>query len=373
VCDFVLQSVANRDAKCAASCNIECLEQSVTATKVLPIKESLLELVEEVESGVNIDKVLLFESRAIATGTSETATGTLVSGEAVSDIIYLSDGKIYTKVVSIPFNEEMDFSGKSDISAKIKSSRLVLTGEESNNILRIELTVTVNGYITESEESSCLKDVYSEEKMLNVETECIICKTFEKSIRFNQTLFTEAEIEEDMPPVKRVIATPVSRVNLANIIAGEGEVTAEGLVVTGVLYLSEDEAVNALQIELPYSLTMADSSIDKNDALKGEAIAANVTARSRGSIIEVNAQLIIKVSVYKPFTQTIITQIEEGEDKTASGSAISIYFADENDTLWSIAKAMNVAPSKLLELNPQLSEGNFGEAKRVVIYRPKVE
>ncbi|NCA66769.1 MAG: DUF3794 domain-containing protein [Clostridia bacterium] len=299
-------------------------------------------------------------------------SGVTLKGEASSDIIYLSEGKIFTKTVIIPFSEELNIQKAENIcfSVKIKNARLVLSGEEDNNILRIELLVTAYGMITFTENQKLLSDLFSEAVELTEEVAVIDTRRFLFSKKFETGISTEAGLEDNMLPVAKVLATPVSRNNLANIIAGNDTVTVEGLIVANVLYLDEEDKVGSVQVELPYSIMLKAEGITENMLLNGEAVASSVTAKSKGNIIEVKAELKVRVDVFVKGKLKFITSVIEGEAKAENPSGISIYFAGEEDTVWSIAKALNVSPKKLLANNPKLQNG-VEKGMRIIVFREK--
>lgn len=371
VCDFVISAVITAEYKALSELNAEYNIGEQIVQKI-NTSEVSFEISEEVESGVNIDKVLLYESRVIALETAPTEGGVTVFGEASSDIIYLSDGKVFTKTVIIPFSEELAVQ-KADciyFSAKIKNARLILSGEEDNNILRIELLIAAVGVNTYAENQKMLSDIFSEAVELKEEIQTAETKRYLFSRKAEAMLTTEAGLEENMRPVAKVMATPVSRNNLANLIAEEGEVTVEGLIVANVLYLDEEDKVGSVQVELPYSIKLEMDGIALGMTLKGEAVASSVTAKSKGSIIEVKAQLKIRVDAFAKEKLKFITAITEGEEKAENPSGISIYFTGEEDTLWSIAKALNVSPKRLLANNPKLIEG-IEKGMRIMVFREK--
>ncbi len=371
VCDFIIGAVVTAEYRTLSELDAEYNIGEQTIQKI-NTSEISFEISEEVESGVNIDKVLLYESRVIALETAPMDGGVTVAGEAASDIIYISEGKVFTKTVIIPFKEELAVQKADGIyfSAKIKNARLILSGEEDNNILRIELLIAAFGINTYTESQKMLSDIFSEAVELKEETQICDTERYLFSRKAEASLTTEAGLEDNMKPVAKVMATPVSRNNLANLIAEDNLVTAEGLIVANVLYLDEEDKVGSVQVELPYSVKLDIEGITSAMILKGEAVASIVTAKSKGSIIEVKAELKLRVDAFSKEKLKFITAVSEGEQKTENPSGISIYFAGEEDTLWSIAKALNVSPKRLLANNPKLIEG-IEKGMRIMVFREK--
>jgi len=236
--------------------------------------------------------------------------------------------------------------------------------------LRIELLVAAFGINTYCEKQRVLSDIFSEAAELNETTQCLDSERYLFSRNAQTALTTEAGLEDNIRPVAKVMATPVSRNNLANLIAEEDGVTAEGLIVANVLYLDEDDKVGSVQIELPYSVRLDMQGVAPSMVLKGEAVASSVTAKSKGSIIEMRAELNIRVDAFEKERLKFITEVSEGEAKAENPSGISIYFVGEEDTLWSIAKSLNVSPKKLLVSNPSLLDG-IEKGMRIMVFREK--
>ena len=98
----------------------------------------------------------------------------------------------------------------------------------------------------------------------------------------------------------------------------------------------------------------------------------NVTARSkRGKEIEVSAELSVYADMSSRLTESIISNIVVGDEKPKDDCTLYLYLAKPGQTIWDIAKEMNVSEEMILEQNEGLELPIKG-GERIVIYRPKI-
>ncbi|MBQ7164013.1 MAG: LysM peptidoglycan-binding domain-containing protein, partial [Clostridia bacterium] len=78
----------------------------------------------------------------------------------------------------------------------------------------------------------------------------------------------------------------------------------------------------------------------------------------------------IRFSVTEKVTEqyTAVSEITVGDEKTEKTTAISVYIAKGNDTLWDVCKELGVSAEVIAELNPEVTFPLTG-AERIIVYR----
>ena len=203
---------------------------------------------------------------------------------------------------------------------------------------------------------------------MEVDKEYLPCKRFVESKTFDFPVSSDAEIE-GLPASSTVLATPVLRVNVANAISGENEVTVEGLAVATILY-STDDRVESVQVELPFSVTEKADGITPSDNLVADALITDFQANFAMGIVNLRAMLKARICVYKTYRLKWISSIKVGDEKPLNKNGISIYYVNQTDSVWDIAKAVNMSPDEILSMNPDL-ENESEERRRVVVFRKR--
>ena len=67
-----------------------------------------------------------------------------------------------------------------------------------------------------------------------------------------------------------------------------------------------------------------------------------------------------------------VSEITEGEKRTESNCAISVYIPKSGDDLWSTAKNLRQSPDEIKSTNPDLAFPLTG-SERIVVFRAKTE
>lgn len=353
----------------------ECSLCNLQTQRVGYAKETAFEVVEEVPSGTDIEKILLFECNVIAMRNTSGADGIRAEGDIVCDMVYTAGGgRIFTKSITIAFNEVVlaDNADNSEVytEAFIKTSRLVLSGDESNNIIRIELIVGLSSKIFTCEAVEVADDIFSTAYEINCEKTDLQCMSYQGSVGYTGHIGTVAMLESNTPPVSMILATPPARNNLANLIARDGSIVAEGIAVVNVIYLAQDETLNSVQIELPYSFDISAPIVREDMIISGMAITTNVQVSVKNNGLEVNADVKLRMNVYSEMCVSVITGAAQGGVKQENAAGISIYFAEDGDSVWSIAKSLNVCPSVLIARNPAIADG-IRPGMQILVFREK--
>ncbi len=364
VCDFVIRAITTRECKSLTEMEGSFLKtESSECVRLSQIKESVAEIVGEEESGYNVDKVLLYETKAQVLEVVKGEGISVVKGIInVETVLSTTDG-MRGKTVTLPFSEEIECNGELDVRASVKSSRLILSGEENNSVLEFKVFVSITGYDVNLEEVTLVTDVFSTRNELKSQVDYLPCKRFIGLNNYEVPISGELELDVH----GRILASPVSRVNVARVIASDGSATVEGVLV-GVIYYDND-GVKAVEIELPFSVKL-DGTM--GDYLTAEALANGLSGGFSMDRLRLTANVTFTLYCYKTYRLKWISEVEAGAEKERNQAGLSIFFADSADSLWDVAKAVNVSPDELIELNPNFNEqSDTCTRRRVTVFRRK--
>lgn len=371
VCDFLIKVIGSHEGKIVEGVSdLHVQTETMQCVSLSMLKEDTFAVSSEEESGASVNKVLYFGTTPIITAVNESDVGATVEGLVQVEIVYDTESGVKGKTFGIPFSEEIEADNLVDVTASVKSSRLVLSGDEANNVFEVEAFVTISGYDVGVREQEVVVDAFSTTKELSLEQTYLPCRRYTGCKTFDFPVSAEA-LGDGLPNNAVVLATPVLRVNVANAIAGNNEVTIEGLAVATVLYYNEDR-VDSVQVELPFSVTEKAEGINPSDMLTAEAVITDFQANFMSGIINLRAMLKVRICVYTTYRLRWINSIVEGEDKPLNKNGISIYYVGASDSVWDIAKAVNLSPEEVTALNPDLdnTEGS-GRQRRVVVFRKR--
>ncbi len=340
--------------------------------KYLATVSEEFEVGEEYACGARVDDVLLYDAKVVVCNVDNCDDKLTVSGQLEVSVIYSSEGVHATKNISLPFVQELATRGenlRACIVAKIKDSRLVIEGDDSDNTLKMIICVTLQGFVMQSQRTSAIIDLYSPTNALEVSKESIRFDKQNGVMRFEERISGSVAVDSEDEGIKSVISSVVTQNTLSNLIAMQDCILAEGILNTCVIYVSESDVIKCIQVELPYSLQFDKEGVTPDDMLCGNAIATDCSHKvKRDREVELTANIVLSVCSKTPVENTVIKSLEEGECLQANTSAISVYIPSKGESLWQVAKTLGMSIESIKEQNPTLSETMQGD-ERIVIYR----
>ncbi len=368
VVDIRLYQIVSHTDQIVTDTGCEQQTQTIQSVSLAPLGENSFEVVEEVDSGCNIDRILMFSVGSVLTDSRPTADGTQVCGQVMANVVFLSDDNVVVRHIPFDFAEELDITGEVDLRLGVKSSRLVLTGDEGSNILRVEVVLCVSGYNVQRTDVVAVTDAFAPDCDLVPDGRCFLCRRPIGRFVHRERLSTQINATDDMPVIRKLLSGTVNRVNVAGWIAEPDRVVAEGVAVIGLLYLTDEGQLTSAEVDVPFSVPFAAQGVTCDSYLDGDALAVGIDAVLRGQQVDVTVQLLLSVNAYAPQKVCYVGDYTAKPVDSGNQSVISVYFAAPSDTLWDIARRVRVAPSELLALNPEL-ETPSDTPRRVIIFR----
>lgn len=331
-------------------------------------------ITEEYESGVNIGKVLLFDSDIIGCNTLAQDGMLVVSGEIIATVVYESGGGINTKNFNIPFSEEISAQSTSynraEICMSITSSKIILAGVEDDNIIRLEIVCRAEGSVYENSEVTIVRDVCSFTSELTIK-ECEV--KYDKYIGEQcnkEKIAGSAELEENMVGIRKILSACLSRNCITASVAEDGNITVEGIMACSAIYEDVNMAIDSLQIELPYSLVFPSDKVSEDSIVNVNAIVEILSAKvRRDREIEVTALINIQSKIKNEVEFDVIGEVKVGECKSIEFKAVTIYQSRVGESMWSIAKELGAPQEAIIAQNPSLASADSAQGQKIVFYR----
>lgn len=265
---------------------------------------------------------------------------------------------------------EEGYSVDSAISVISKDTKVSSVASDDGVVISISVPVEFSGYVFEPKTAKVVDDVYLESNYLSVTSESMQTMTGLKSICFKDGVLGSAEIDENAPFIDDVLSVSTNNIVLARSYVLDGRLVVEGVAnATVVYYTKETQSATSVEIEMPFAV---DEKIDAEKASVVSLCLADTVAKSRrGKEIEVSGKIYVYSDAYTLDDEIIISEITLGEEKPLDDCSLYIYIVKPNDTLWDIAKEMNVSVDLILSQNPDVL-GPLNVGDKLVIYKPRV-
>jgi len=258
-------------------------------------------------------------------------------------------------------------SGISILSNEIKVSTIL---EENSSTINMYVPMIYSGYVFNKKMLEVVDDVYSQSNYLSVTNENFETLDCEGSVNFRDAISGTASISDSAPFIDEILGVCTNNIVLASSRVVSNSLCIEGVAnATVVYYTKETGVITSVQVEMPFSV---EQKVDGVESSVVTLCLVNVNARSkRGKEIEVSAELNVFSDMYEMKTNCVITDVVLGEEKVRDDCSLYIYIVKPNDTIWSIAKDMNVSQDLILEQNPDV-ELPLRVGERLVIYKPQM-
>lgn len=351
--------------------NIETLES-------LGVRETSYEIEEEFEISTEVKEVINHKAEAIITSCLSGVGCIIVDGEAYLSLLLLKDGEtkeIIKEQRAFPFRVEIESEEAMPANQAVASVKVVdfktdiaVSGGEGRSFAEAKLKLRFTAEAFDARAHNISVDAFNiEENVAFEKTEACIetpcdCRTL------SQGISGVANVEE-IGENARICATTGEYVEIATVSQTENEVTVSGILSLNTLLKDTDGRFFSRKSQIPFEVKLDAPCAVKINRL--QTVVRSSTAKIiSAQELEIQAELIFLLNCSEEKKFTVINGVTPCGKKQCENSAISIYLASENESLWDLAKRLNVCPEELLNSNKELQFPLTGE-ERIVVFRQK--
>lgn len=282
---------------------------------------------------------------------------------------------LYTLEEDVFVSDEVEFNGvrqymdgKTEFTVENVMYDIKEDDLGESRIIDVEAIVKHETKIMHKEEFDMIEDAYSPSKILRMDK-----KNYELNVTLGQntaeTIIKEnIELPKDMPkPVEVVMPTGKLLVTDKKIV--EDKIVVEGLLNINVIYKTDDEEqyVAMVNEEIPFScnVDVPGAKIDMDCIVRVYLESLEAFVEANTIAVKCVAKIYAKVEykTHKEFLVDILPSEDEVINKKAS---ITIYVAQEGDTLWKIAKKYCTTVEDLIKVNELEKENVIAGAKLII-------
>lgn len=276
-----------------------------------------------------------------------------------------------------PFTWELAYDGLEDsnhiaTALSIISNEIKVTSTPTEDGMNVSMSVPVElrGFVFENNTLSVVDDVYLESNYLSITSEAMPSIVNFGVASFKDNIAGSAEVTENAPFIDEILSVSTNNIVLARNYIEEDRLVVEGVATaTVVYYTKETSSATSLQIEMPFAVE------EKVGAMESGIVTlclSDISAKSRrGKEIEVSGELCVYADTYNYNESMVISSVTLGEEKAQDDCSLYIYIVKPNETIWDIAKEMNVSSELIMEQNPGL-ELPLEAGQKLVIYKSRV-
>ena len=323
---------------------------------VIRIKEGYPEIDEIVKFSVKTKEVesMVVEDRIIT------------SGEAIVNLIYYGQNKIYSHKETFPFNHFIEMSGvdkdfQSELEYEVIEGSYEIVGNElgERKVVDIEINIRVTGKAFKEKSRELIIDAYSTRDEILLEREGINIKESLKDIKHTEEFKLDINYV-DADEILEIDGYP----SILDIKFLDDDIVIEGILSLDIQYIDKtSQELSNYKGDFPFKTTLYEE--ETGEVLLGINTSVDTidfTLKNDGFSIETDILLDINLSKNrKIYSIKQIVETEKSIDKNNKPSII-IYIVQRGDKLWDIAKRYNTTIEEILTSNNNTTgELNLGD------------
>jgi len=312
-----------------------------------------------------IDTLLYYEMTPQNVQTRIVEDGIRIIGDVLLFALYtpeIEERRLEYIETEIPFDGIVNCNGCSenmipDIEITVSSREVSAKPDEDgeNRILDIELILKLQMKFYEDDELQILDDAYSTSCSLQLARENI---NYEKLLMKNQSSVRISEhININNSDNILQICSSSGTIQIDEQEITEDGIQIEGAVTLDILYITDndDRPLSMTKGVIPFSHLVEIKGISDDDSyeLQSDINLINLIMIDKEEV-EAKITLSICALVFTSKNQDAITGITENPldlQKFNDMPGLAGFIANDNDTLWDIAKEYNTTPESIMELN----------------------
>lgn len=318
----------------------------------------------ELAKDSNVNKILYVSNSAHLKSVIPATDYFVASGEVVSFIVYQGEDNLIkscTKCTS--FTEEIEFKGinkDTNIQARVTTKETTIVENLEKNVFVFDVPIKILAQFFTKNGLNCAVDAYSLTNEVKLTTTSFQDSEFFSTHLAEENILTNFTLTDNMQPIDKILSITPINISLANQIVKDGEILLEGLATINIIYYFEDDEnnniLNSLDVEVPFSLSISTPEIKESDSVTSTITLGEVNIKNkRGKELEILAEAKINYDFTRENISALTTQIVVGEEKLPKDYALEIYLSKEGQSLWDIAKELNISTTDLVSQNANLS------------------
>ena len=356
--------------------NVFCDLKSVKTVKTYGVVSSAATTEETFDLGYAVEEVISHRAEVCLTAV-QCGVGTIIcDGEIYLTEILLQSGEkndIIRENRVITFRAEIECEDampqfSATCRAFVKSLKTDVSVDREKNISAVtaQVSVGLTGEAFAESEETFAADAFNTENQLALVKTRVNAAVQSAPVCTHKQISGKAAIRD--VGAARVITAANEKIDALYFTKKDGTLIVSGALTVNALFADEDGKPFSVKADVPFETEIP--------APDGENISVSAAIKIAGvklitlTEIECEAEAIFSVYSEKNYATEVITAVTVGEPKTVQSAAVSVYIPLAGESLWGLAKRLNVCPETLVATNSDLQFPLTGK-ERIAVYRQK--
>ena len=353
-----------------------CIEKKCVPVRAMSLgckKSRSFSMSDTVPLSVPCAFVISSRASAVCTEVKKISNKIMVKGDALVEVCYVNaNDKSCTEHIrhSLPVNQILEFDGMEErftgnVSLDVIAVDVMLKNEQDGvgNAFDIGLNINASACMWEEKELVVINDAYSVGGCIDLKKQSMMFFTALDEIR--DTYVFRQDFQVSGEGVSRVMGSTCDITNVAAKKENETLLISANLSLSVLIKDGSGSITNINKIlDVKYERK---AGYDDNDifCLPNINVASLDCIEKGDNSIDVRAEINVSASVFGKVFVDGVTDITESENQLVRNSnAITVYFPEESESLWSIARRYNTTVNAIAEENGL--EGDTTENLKVI-------
>jgi len=346
----------------AEGAGVQLMRKSVPAVSMTGCSDKMFSLNEVVDIGQGkppITHIIRTCSCVMVNDVKAISNKLLLKGELLSKILYCADsdnGELSLFEHSMPISQIIEVDGVTedsicDVCLKVALIEITPKTDSNGELRLIEINAKINACVTSCTQTEIpvVADAYSVSH--NLKTDFRQADITGMAANFKEPFIAKGAFE--IPDMKKILdvwcgdATDSCSVR-------NGELEISGSIPVYVLYINKDNQPDYVEKSLDYEFTKSINMDIERVKCEPDIVVTNCTYIQNGEgKVEVRAEIIMNALVLNSQRIRIISKLEptESDKQKSRSAALTIYFTDEGEDVWNIARKYNTTVDAIMQEN----------------------
>lgn len=306
------------------------------------------------------------------------ATKVVFKGNLALKTLYLSEGELCSCDNEIPFThiadvESIPTDSWCDVDFEIKNRKVTCELDTDATMSQIKVEADICAILSVFEESGLeyVSDVYSPDYEITVHSDEV--KVSELVDTIGTQYIVNNTINANEGDLIQKVYSMTANAYVENTKVDDNYISIDGIVNADVLYMTENGEMKSTSQKLPFECNLpTDRKYDKSTSKLNAVVSMQHSSYSIEGAMGVGVRAVLKVSanLISDKTITVINDIDFDENikiDKSNQAGITVYFVQNGDSLWDIAKRYHTTESEISSIN-KLQEGiNLSTGQQLLI------
>lgn len=346
-------------------------KQNFSALKLVGSADDNFVVAEEVESNTTSVEVLSSSAKAQISEVSCLVDKVVVEGKVLAEIIFKDAENISSSQREFEFKQEFACGGTlpsnvADVKVLVKNATVTPEASEDKTTFVCVFDLFAKAYVYEENSYETVTDLFSLKNELQTTYSYIEMKNYVGAKNFNDSIMEVSDVSS-LENFDDIIGVFEPKFDLESTELDGDKYLVAGKISSLVLYKSTEGEVSSYNLDVDFKTAIpTENGLELRDVLVIPAVSSfKVKA---GKDLEVYFSVNITAKFETSVSGKFVKDFEEKEAKQNAFSGIKVYITSNGETLFDIARSLNVRPEVISSQN-EVAE-SFEQGEKIYIYSP---